>query len=265
MSELDGDRSLTFGSAAEAYDRWRPTYPDDAVDFLAPRPPARVLDVGAGTGQLTGLLLARGLEVDAVDADHRMLRVLLRNHPAATAHAARAEALPFADASVDAVLVATAFHWFPFAETVAEVRRVLRPGGSLGLVYNLGTPVHDWERELGALDPDRKQTDPGPTEASWDFPAGAVASRCFPWDWQVTPEHVRNHLATHSGVMRLTERERSERLDAAEAIVRRACGAAGSTTVPLHHEAFCLRWIPAEGSLQVVRDGDDDGVPAVEE
>lgn len=63
-------------------------------------------------------------------------------------------------------LVATALHWFPFKGSVAEVRRVLQPGGWLGLVYNFVMPVHDWEFELAAPDPDQKgatQTRPAPS------------------------------------------------------------------------------------------------------
>src|SRR5690349_1015015 len=74
--DLDLTRALTFGSMAEAYDRWRPTYPDVAVDWLAPTAPGYVADVGAGTGQLTGALLARGLSVAAVEPDPKMMAVL---------------------------------------------------------------------------------------------------------------------------------------------------------------------------------------------
>ncbi|MBA2774343.1 MAG: class I SAM-dependent methyltransferase, partial [Nocardioidaceae bacterium] len=70
MSEVS--RALTFGQMAEEYDRWRPGYPDAAVDWLAPPAPGRVADVGAGTGRLTSLLLSRGLTVEAVEPDPRM-------------------------------------------------------------------------------------------------------------------------------------------------------------------------------------------------
>jgi SAM-dependent methyltransferase len=241
MASLDIGRALSFGSVAEEYARWRPTYPDEAIDFLSPRPPARVVDLGAGTGQLTGALLARGLDVDAIDPDPEMMRVLVDTHPAANAQLARADALPVATSTVDAVLVATAFHWFPFEETVAELRRVLKPGGWLGIVYNLVAPVSDWERELAAIDPDQKGLTPAP---AWPFPSGEVSIRRFPWDWHVSPEHVRNCLATHSAVIRLPEADRHARLDAAEAILRRTCAEADSPTAPIHHEAFCLKWCP---------------------
>lgn len=242
MPSLDMDRALTFGTTAENYARWRPTYPDEAVEFLAPDAPAGVADLGAGTGQLTGALLNRGLTVHAVEPDPEMLRVLVRTYPAASACVASAGELPFAAVSLDAVLVATAFHWFPFEDTVAEVQRILRPDGYLGLVYNLVTPVSDWERELIATDPDQKGA--SPTEPSWPFPAGGIRIQRCPWDWHVTPQHFRNYLATNSGLMKLGEADRRYRLDAAEEIVRQACAEAGSATAPIHYEAFCLKWVP---------------------
>lgn len=101
------------------------------MEWLAPRPPARVADVGAGTGLLTSGLVARGLSVEAVEPDPRMLAVLRREVPAAIAHEAASDAMPFEDGSLDAVLVAEAWHWFPVDSTIAEVRRVLKPGGWL--------------------------------------------------------------------------------------------------------------------------------------
>lgn len=243
MAAPDMERAHIFGTLAEEYAQWRPTYPDVAVEFLCPSAPACVVDLGAGTGQLTGALLDRGLTVDAVDTDADMLRVLTRNFPAVRTHVARSDALPFADASVEAVLVATAFHWFPFEETIAEVRRVLKPGGWLGLIYNLVTPVHDWERELGVTNPDDDgATSPRP-EPSWPFPPPDVLTARFAWDWHVSPEHYRNALATNSAVMKLPDAERRATLDAAEEIVRRACDGADSPTAPVHHEAFCLKWV----------------------
>jgi len=138
--EVLARRARSFGAVAEAYERWRPAYPDVAVDWLVPPGAREVADVGAGTGKLTGLLLARGLQVTAVEPDEAMLGVLARVHPAAEARQAGADALPLADGAVDAVLVGQAWHWFPHARAAAEIRRVLRPGGWLGLVWNQTAP-----------------------------------------------------------------------------------------------------------------------------
>ena len=138
----DTTRSLSFGQLADEYDRWRPGYSDVAVDWLAPVAPARVADLGAGTGKLTSSLLARGVTVEALAA-------LARNNPAARCHASDSTAIPVEDRSLDAVLVADAWHWFDAEATITELRRVLKPGAWLGLVWNvLADPVEPWEFEL---------------------------------------------------------------------------------------------------------------------
>lgn len=103
MSSLDPRRATAFGRYARDYDRWRPAYPDAAVDWLLPSAATRVADVGAGTGKLTGMLVARGLQVDAVEPDGDMLAVLQERWPQVRPHRAGADALPLDDASVDAV------------------------------------------------------------------------------------------------------------------------------------------------------------------
>ena len=113
VSYLDPERARVFGAFAEDYERWRPGYPSEAVDWLVPPQATRVVDAGAGTGKLTGLLLARGLQVVAVEPDAGMLAVLARVHPDAGVHLSGADQLLVGDASVDAVLVAQAWHWFP--------------------------------------------------------------------------------------------------------------------------------------------------------
>src|SRR6516162_4240881 len=123
------DRSLSFGSAAAAYERGRPSYPPEAIDWLLPRGARHVLDLGAGTGKLTTRLVERGLEVVAVDPIPDMLEVLRASLPETRALLGTAEEIPLADNSVDAVLVAQAWHWVDPGRAILEVARVLRPGG----------------------------------------------------------------------------------------------------------------------------------------
>lgn len=139
----------SFGSAAESYDRLRPGYPAEAVDFvLHGRPPGRVLDLGAGTGKLTSLLLERAEQVVAVEPDDRMRAVLAARLPTAEVLAGSAERLPLPDASVDAIFAGQAFHWFRRPDTDRELARVLRPGGVVGLIWNLPDPTPAWVREV---------------------------------------------------------------------------------------------------------------------
>jgi SAM-dependent methyltransferase len=124
---------------AEAYERGRPGYPREAIEWLSERlglgAGVTVVDVGAGTGKLTRQLLATGAHVIAVEPIDEMRRVLARAVPGAVVAAGSAEAIPLPDASADAVTAGQAAHWFR-PEAAAEVGRVLRPGGGVGFIWN---------------------------------------------------------------------------------------------------------------------------------
>lgn len=126
-----------FELSADAYERGRPDYPAAAVDWLVERlgigPGRTVLDLAAGTGKLTRLLIPTGAEVVAVEPIAEMRAKIA----GARVLEGTAEAIPLAGASVDAVTVAQAFHWFRAAEALREINRVLRPGGGLALVSNV--------------------------------------------------------------------------------------------------------------------------------
>jgi SAM-dependent methyltransferase len=128
----------SFDGAAAEYERGRPEYPAELLDALPVAAGARVLDLGAGTGKLTRLLVQRYAHVDAVEPLPAMRAILVAAVPSATGVAGTAEAIPFPDASFDAVFAAQAFHWFANDVAIAEIARVLRPGGVLALVWNEG-------------------------------------------------------------------------------------------------------------------------------
>jgi SAM-dependent methyltransferase len=144
-----------FGQNAREYEQARPTYPPDAVQFLADRmhltAGRTVLDVGAGTGKLTRLLLPTGADVVAVEPVASMREELLRLVPAAITVAGAAEALPLASGGVDAIVCAQAFHWFATVEVLIEFGRVLRADGGLALVWNLRDNTVPWVREFTEL------------------------------------------------------------------------------------------------------------------
>lgn len=145
MSDEWAARAQSFGSQAHAYAYGRPSYPTSAVRWLLPDDAHTVLDLGAGTGKLTERLLALGLDVIAVEPLDEM-RALI---PTA-AHPTRgtAEAIPLPDGSVDAVFVGQAFHWFDPVRALPEMARVLRPGGTVGLLWNLDDDRVPWVAEL---------------------------------------------------------------------------------------------------------------------
>ena len=124
------ETGLSFGVAADAYDRGRPEWPEQLLDSLPLGPEAEVLDLAAGTGKLTRLLARRFARVVAVEPDEAMRALIHVGEPLA----GRAEAIPLVDGAVDAVFVAEAFHWFDYERALAEIRRVLRPGGGLAVL-----------------------------------------------------------------------------------------------------------------------------------
>jgi ubiquinone/menaquinone biosynthesis C-methylase UbiE len=129
-------RASSFASVADEYQRGRPGYPREAIEWLLGADALEVLDLGAGTGKLTSALLDAGHRVLAVEPLAEMRAILTSTLPAAHALTGTAEQLPLQDASVDAVTVGAAFHWFDERAALAEIRRVLRAPGVLGLLGN---------------------------------------------------------------------------------------------------------------------------------
>jgi SAM-dependent methyltransferase len=139
----------SFQHGADGYDRHRPGYPAETVSWLF-GDAASVLDLGAGTGKLTVELVRLGATVTAVDPSDDMLRVLRARLPHVTTLRGSAEQIPLADASVDLVTVAQAWHWVDPGAASAEVVRVLRPGGRLALIWNSRDESVGWVDELSA-------------------------------------------------------------------------------------------------------------------
>lgn len=144
-------RAESFSHVAEAYERGRPGYPEDALRWLAGDAPADVLDLGAGTGKLTRGLVALGHRVTAVEPLDEMLERLRRSLPEVPALSGRAEQIPLADAAVDVVVVGQAFHWFEARKALPEIARILRPGGRLALIWNTRDDREPWVAQLSAV------------------------------------------------------------------------------------------------------------------
>jgi SAM-dependent methyltransferase len=142
------ERALSFGTVSEDYDRFRPGPTAAVLDWLLPPDATAALDVGAGTGALTGLLTARVATVTAVEPDARMRAVLTRRVPDADVREGTGEALPVADASQDGVFASSAWHWVDPERAVPEAARVLRPGGTLGVLWTSMDREIDWIDDL---------------------------------------------------------------------------------------------------------------------
>lgn len=163
-------RASSFGAAAAQYAQHRPAYAEAAIHWcLAPvsdAQPVRVVDLGAGTGILTGALAHLGADVVAVEPDQAMLAELRRQLSGVRAMEGSAEALPLPDQSVDAVLCGQAMHWFNLGRALPEIARVLTPGGVLAGLWNVDDDRVGWVAHLAAM-----------------TKSGATLSR-----WRATPE-----------------------------------------------------------------------------
>lgn len=149
--EKIGEMAGSFGRVAETYDRVRPGPAPAAVDWLVPARWAAAVDLAAGTGLFTRALLGRVPEITAVEPDGRMRAVLAERTEGVRVLDGRGEAIPLPDASVDAVFVSTAWHWFDPALAIPEIARVLRDGGRLGVIWTSRDRAEDWVAELDLL------------------------------------------------------------------------------------------------------------------
>jgi SAM-dependent methyltransferase len=231
----------SFGAAAGAYAEHRPDYAPAAVRWaLEPAPGTRVLDLGAGTGKLTGTLVALGADVIAVEPDQAMLTELRRAQPAVRALPGSAEAIPLPDASVDAVLAGNALHWFDLAVAGPELARVLAPGGILAGLWNVMDDRVDWvaglERVSGSA-----AVGPRDTLSNWRTATAGLAARFgspeqaeFPHGQRRTADSLVATLATRAGVLVMPEQEQAATLDRIRAfLASRPETAGGEFTLPM--------------------------------
>lgn len=205
-------RRTSFGAVAADYAALRPGYPADVVAFLLGDRPRRVLDLGAGTGLLTDVLLAAGHEVVAVDLSAPMLQQLADRLPHVRTEVGGAEDVPLPDASVDAVVAGQAAHWFDPAPAAAELRRVLRPGGVVGFVWNTRDERVPWVRALGELlagEARDHEADQGVVDRFAAALPASVAVADSTVVQRVTPEQVVGGIGTRSYVATMDDDRRA--------------------------------------------------------
>jgi len=224
--------SRGFQQGADAYERGRPGYPPEAIEWLRTqldlRPGRTVLDVGAGTGKLTRELVLTGATVLAVEPVPGMRAVLERVVPEARALEGTAEALPVGDGAVDAITVAQAFHWFDVRRTLAEFHRALRPEGRFGLIWNrrrLDQPLH---REISAIIEPYHHDTPSHQRGEWREPVaasglfGQVAEIEVPYEQPVDAQGVVDRVGSTSYIAALPDGERDEVLGRVRALAERS-------------------------------------------
>lgn len=238
MTESRRERSLSFGSEAAAYERGRPSYPPEAIDWLLPPGARDVLDLGAGTGKLTTRLVERGLDVVAVDPIAEMLELLSSALPATPALLGTAEQIPLADNSVDAVLVAQAWHWFDPVRAVAEVARVLRPGGRLGLVWNTRDERLGWVKDLGRII--GHEDDPFSKSVALPEPFTGVERHQVEWTSYLTPQALIDLVASRSYCITQPAAVRTQTLSEVRELLATHPALANSTGLALPYITVCI-------------------------
>jgi ubiquinone/menaquinone biosynthesis C-methylase UbiE len=226
VSELQHPGSRSFEEVAELYERVRPSYPKEAVDWLVEElrlgPSATVLDLGAGTGKLTASFVPRVAHVIAVEPGPEMLGQLRRAIPQADAVLGPAEAIPLPDDSVDAVVCGQSFHWFRIEEALPEIRRVLRAEGGLGMIWNLRDPEDPLQNRITELldpfAPTGRATDKG-VEAFVRETFGELQMGVFAFEEPLDAETVAARIASISFVAAAPEPKRRDLLEEVSALV----------------------------------------------
>ncbi len=199
-------RRQSFGAWAADYDYYRPGYSGEILQYVLSRTdipaPHRVLDIGAGTGQLARGLLGLGCEVVAVEPDDRMRSVLATVVGEGSALSGSAESVPLPNASVDVVTCGQMWHWVDPTRALPAIARVLRPGGVLAIIWNLRDDRVDWVsamNEVIELGDGYKWFENNETP-DLGQPFGPTIGKEFPNDQPATVDSLVGLVATFSTV-----------------------------------------------------------------
>jgi SAM-dependent methyltransferase len=258
LSHLDPEqkaaRAASFGGVASHYERYRPGPPAVAVDWLLPSRVAHVVDLGAGTGALTRLLVDRAEEVIAVDPDERMRAVLVEELPGVQAVEGRGEAMPLPGGWADAVLASSSWHWVDPELGFAEVARVLAPGGLLGAIW--GGPDREspfiaqaqamlsgrsTESELGSFMAADSQRPSSKLELTPGAPFSPPEHEVFRWDVPLDADELIGLLGTFSSVITIAEEAREAVFSEARRLLKELLGVEGEVTVDVGFKAEAWR------------------------
>jgi SAM-dependent methyltransferase len=232
----------SFGSAADAYERGRPSYPSSAIEWLLPSGARTAVDLGAGTGQLTRLLASYDLDVVAVEPSTEMRKNLSRTLPSTIRSlAGQAEKIPLPNSSVDVVLVAQAWHWVDGELAVPEVARILKPGGQLGLVWNIRDERVDWVAALGQLMHNGTEQEMNSDNPIVGNPFDPIERFDVEWTAHLDLDTVVDLVASRSYVITRPEEQRLALLDAVKELLSTHPQLKGSTSVAMPYVTRCSR------------------------
>jgi SAM-dependent methyltransferase len=258
-------RSGSFGAMASAYERFRPSPPLEAIEWMLPASASTVVDLGAGTGAMTKDLVGKVDRVIAIEPDDRMREILTGNLPEVTALSGTGEQMPLDSASVDAVLAASSWHWMDAERALQEAARVLVPGGTLGAVWAgpdpEGTFVSQAQALLTEMSPNEGE---GGSGASDDVPIGDVVMdtenrvetvlwipedspflqpehKTLTWDVALTADELIGLLNTFSWIITMPEDRRTHVVAEARRVLRDGLGISGDVTVDVQYRSEVWR------------------------
>jgi SAM-dependent methyltransferase len=260
-------RAQSFGEIATQYERFRPGPPDTAVEWILPTVVHRAVDLGAGTGALTRLLVNRAEEVIAIEPDDRMRSVLSAELSGVRALNGSGESMPIPDRSVDAVLASSSWHWMEPIPTLHEVARVLVPGGVLGALWSGPDPDGSFlvnaRQLLGSQSPvpggegegrDALSQEEFATLIQGDgvrpatvfaippgLPFDEPEHKVLSWDVPLNADDLIGLLGTFSWVILMPEGPRRRLMDEARRVLRELLGVEGQTTVDVEFRADVWR------------------------
>ncbi len=255
------ERSGSFGQVASDYERFRPGPTVAVVDWFLPAPVGRIVDLGAGTGALTRLLVDRADDVVAVEPDDRMRSVLAEEVPGARVLKGRGESIPLPDGCADAVVASSSWHWMEPVPTLHEVGRILVPGGILGVVWSGPDPEGAFLLQARALltpPKDGAQADgegtgsegelsglimgdglrPTPSlEIPSDVPFEQPEHTSFVWEVALNADELIGLLGTFSWIITMPADARARVIAEARRLLREFLGVEGEATVDVAFRA----------------------------
>jgi SAM-dependent methyltransferase len=255
MTDLHPMAVEGFGRDAPVYARGRPGFPPESLDWLRQElelgPGKRVVELGAGTGKFTRLLTRTGAEVLAVDPVAPMLEQLAAEQPGVKTLLASAQNLALGDASTDAVVCAQSFHWFATREALREILRILKPGGVLGLVWNVRDESVDWVAALTRIMSPHEGDAPRYYKGEWRaaFPMtglGPFQERRVAHAHTGSPEQVIvDRVASVSFIAALPPAPRNEVIGQLRALIRDTPTLAGKAEISMPY-ATQMYWCRKE-------------------
>lgn len=241
MAPSDPSQALAFGAAVDAYAAARPDYPREALEWLLPASAKTVVEVGAGTGKFTRLLVESGFLPVAVEPDQLMLGRLRESLPGIDARPGTAEQIPLPDASVDALVAAQAWHWVDPEAALAEAARVVRPGGTLGLVWNIRDSSVEWVAALTGIIGESPAETGFEEAARVTAPFGELERAEFRWSMPVTRESLKTLAASRSTFITASAEEQAGVLAAIDSLVDTHPDLAGRDEFDLPYVTHCFR------------------------